>query len=149
VRLTPESLLVAAGLIGTVALAVGLGGASWSELRQQHSTSRARIVGVYRWDDSSKAAVGSPGLEFSQDSDIVAEVDWSAVPGDVVVSAEWYDSSGDLVDSIGPAPASKIGSDGVMWSSDNFGSDSYAFELERWSGGERVETLAREVVSLT
>lgn len=148
-RHSPFAPLVAGGVVGTLILGVALAIAAVGELQRQHSGLTASIVGVYRYDLRSHTVYGAPSTEFSTSDDIAAEIVWSKLPASAQISAEWYDSSGDLIDESGPGPAGSAAEEAVMPSSDNSGPGWYGFYVELWSGGSRVETLDRTVVDLS
>ena len=150
VRALYRTLLIFA-TVGGVILALGLVEFVYFEPPGQVSGAKARIVGVYQYDPTSRTTFGPDRSSFKRSEEFAAFVDWSTLPSGIAVDARWYDAFGDVVGRVGPStppeltgmtvvpvivpPGFKHNLPGI-----------YTFVVERFSGGVPVEVLARRIV---
>ena len=66
---------------------------------------KVRIVGVYPYDPVQHRVTGGPSTHFSRTQPFAARVEWSGLPGGVIAGAHWYNTLGEQVGGVGPAPA--------------------------------------------
>lgn len=146
-RVLYRTLLVFA-TVGVVILAIGLIEFAYFERPGEASGIHARIVGVYKYEPASHQTTGSDRREFARDEQFAAVVDWSSIPGNVVVDARWYDSFGSIEGQVRPAPASQLAGDTMVPVAVPEGyhfvrPGRYQFVVERLQDGVPVEVLAR------
>lgn len=146
-RVLYRTLLVFA-TVGVVILAIGLVQFAYFERPGQASGIQARIAGVYRYDPTTHQVTGGDRREFHRDEQFAAVIDWSTVPGSVVVDARWYDSFGSIEGQVGPATASSLSNHSVVPVAVPQGfhyvlPGRYTFVVERVQDGVPVEVLAR------
>ena len=146
-RVLYRTLLVFA-TVGVVILAIGLVEFAYFEQPGQASGIKARIVGVYKYDPGTKKTAEPDRSEFARNEQFAAVVDWSSVPGDLIVDAKWFDSFGSIDGQVGPATASALANDMVIPVAVPQGyhyvlPGRYTFVVERVKDGVPVEVLAR------
>jgi len=140
------------GLLGALILVAGLADVLVFAPPGQHTGTRAQIVGVYVYDPSTGRTTGGRKAIFGQDQAFAAEVDWAALPPDMVVGARWYNSLGQAVGGVGPASAGTLAAQHglvVERGSKDFKHNlpgHYALVVVRYSHGQPVEVLARQTV---
>ena len=139
--------------LGAVALGILLlGGIEfvYFEPLGERTSNQVRIEGVFVYDPQTKQTRGADKDSFSRDQDLAAVVDWSSLPPDLVVGANWYDSFGDVVGSAGPAPARELAGQEVVPVAAHSGQERnlpghYLFVVERYENGQPVEVLGRRI----
>ncbi|TMC09799.1 MAG: hypothetical protein E6J29_13150 [Chloroflexi bacterium] len=131
-------------------LVVGLAQFIHFEPSGQHTGLAAKIVGVYDYDPKTRQTTGPNKDHFQTSEPFAAEVDWTSLPPDLVVGAQWF-SGGFTIDAggVGPARAASLSEHSVV--PVNFGGarlppGHYEFVVERYAGGRPVEVLARKTV---
>jgi hypothetical protein len=150
VQVLYRTLLVFA-TVAVVILAVGLVEFVYFEPPGQATGVKARIAGVFAYDPSKGATVGSNRSAFTRSEDFAAVVDWSGLPPELNVDARWYDAFGSVVGRVGPSTPAKLGSSSIVpvitpqGLHHNLPGD-YTFVVERLQGGVPVEVLARRIV---
>lgn len=117
----------------------------------QHTGEKARIVGVYHYDPKTKTTSGQDSSKFSVDEAFAAVVDWSSLPGDMVVDGRWFDEFGTAVGAVGPKPARALAEQPVVpvLTPKDFPVNlpgQYTFVVERFSGDQPVELLAKRSI---
>jgi hypothetical protein len=154
-RVLYRTLLVFA-TVGVVVLAIGLIQFAYFERPGEASGIHARIVGVSKYDPTSGQTSGPDRSEFHRNEQFAAVVDWTSVPGNVIVDARWYDTFGSIEGYVGPAPAKDLVDHSVVPVAVPQGyhfvlPGRYTFVVERLQDGVPVEVLARrfEVVDRT
>ena len=143
--------VVGLGIAALLILGLGIADFLYFEPFGQHTGTTARVTGIYRYDASSHRVVGEPATRFTVDDAFAAVVDWSSLPSSMTVAARWYNSLDVTVGGVGPAPAGRLSGHEVVpvklpsgFSKNLPG--QYVFVVERISGGQPVELLAREQV---
>ena len=140
------------GLMALLIFAVGLIEFLSFEPPGQATGTTARISGVYAYDTASQAITGQAQERFKRDQPFAAVVDWSSIPAQTTVAARWFDSFGEVVGQVGPAPAGDISTRAVPVAlpeglRKNI-PGTYLFVVERISHGQPVEVLARRLVEV-
>jgi hypothetical protein len=143
--------ILAFGALAVVILVAGAVEFIYFEPLGQRTANQARIEGVFVYDPQTKSTVGKDQDSFSRDQAFAAKVDWQSLPGDLVVGARWYDSFGDVVTDVGPAPASQLADHDVIAVEVPSGEEQnlpghYLFVVERYRNGQAVEVLGRRIV---
>lgn len=149
-RVLYRTLLVFA-TVGAAVLSLGLVQFVYFERPGESSGVQARIAGVYKYDPSSRQTSGPDRREFARSEQFAAVVDWTSIPGNLVVDARWYDSFGSIEGAVGPATAgdlvgSRIVPVKVPESYRYVLPGRYQFVVERLKDGVPVEVLARRFV---
>jgi hypothetical protein len=139
------------GIVGAVVLGIGVVEFVYFEPPGQVSGVKARIVGVYTYDPTTKQVSGPDRSEFPRSGQFAAVVDWSSLPADLVVDARWYDSFGSLVGRVGPGTPSEVSNQQIVPVDVPQGfryvlPGRYTFVVERLRQGVAVEVLARRFV---
>lgn len=154
-RVLYRTLLVFA-TVGAIILSLGLVQFVYFERPGESSGIHASIVGVYKYDPSTGQTSGGDRREFGRSEQFAAVVDWSSIPGTVIVDARWYDTFGSIEGAVGPAPAADLAANQVVPVKvpENYRfvlPGRYQFVVERLQDGVPVEVLARrfEVVDRT
>ena len=96
-----RTLLVFA-TIGAIVLSIGLVQFVYFERPGEETGVKARIVGVYEYDPTTRMTIGPDRSEFPRADVFAAVVDWSSVPSQLVVDARWYDTFGSMRGEVGP-----------------------------------------------
>jgi hypothetical protein len=148
-----RTLLVFA-TVGGVILSIGLIEFVYFERPGEASGIHAHILGIYKYNPTSGQTSGPDRTQFARDEQFAAVVDWSSVPGSLIVAARWYDSFGSIEGQVGPAPASTLTDNSVVPVAVPKGyhyvlPGRYTFVVERVEGGVPVEVLARRYVVVT
>ena len=143
-------LLVALGIAGAVILGIGLAQFVHYEPPGQRTGQAVKILGVYDYDVKTGKTFGSNKDHFRTNEPFAAIVDWSSLPPDLVVGANWF-SGGFSLDSggIGPARAADLRERSVVpvnRGTQRFPSGRYEFVVERYAGGRPVEVLGRRSI---
>lgn len=143
-------LLVALGVAGIAILAIGLAQFVHYEPPGQRTGLGVKIMGVFDYDVKSGKPMGAPKDHFRTNEPFAAVVDWSSLPPDLVVGANWF-SGGFALDSggVGPARAADLTEKSVVpvnRGAQRFPAGRYEFAVERYSGGRPVEVLGRRSV---
>ena len=138
-------LLVALGIAGIVILAVGLAQFVHYEPPGQQTGQAVKIAGVFDYDVKTGKTLGADKDHFRTNEPFAGVVDWSSLPPDLVVGANWF-SGGFALDSggVGPARAADLTEKSVVpvnRGTQRFPSGSYDFVVERYAGGRPVEVL--------
>ena len=146
-RVLYRTLLVFA-TVGVVILAVGLVEFAYFERPGEASGIHAHIAGVFKYDPTTGKTSGQDRTEFARDEQFAAVVDWSSIPGNVLVDARWYDSFGSIEGHAGPAAASDLVNSSIVPVAVPQGyhfvlPGRYTFVVERFRDGVPVEVLAR------
>jgi hypothetical protein len=152
-RVLYRTLLIFA-TIGLVILSLGLIEFVYFERPGEASGIHANIVGVYKYDPTSGQTSGPDRRQFARNEQFAAVVDWSSVPGGVIVDARWYDSFGSIEGQVGPAKASDLADHRTVPVAVPQGyhyvlPGRYTFVVERVQDGVPVEVLARRFVVVT
>jgi len=143
-------LLAGLGIAGILILVAGVAEFIHFEPPGQRSGITARIEGVYDYDTKAGRTVGSNKDHFRTDEPFAAVVDWTSLPPDLVVVAEWFSGGFTLsAGGVGPAKAAALRDQKAV--PVNFGNNRlppghYEFAVERYSGGRPIEVLARKTV---
>ena len=143
--------MVALGIVALVILAIGLVDFFAFEPIGQGSGVHATVRGVYHYDPAGDQVVGPPASRFTTDETFAAVVDWTSLPPTMVVAAHWFNTLGQEVGGLGPAPAGDLVAKTVIAvkTPPEFKHNvpgEYAFLVERYSDGRPVEVLARRLV---
>lgn len=140
------------GAVAIVILGLGLVEFFAFEPLGEHSGITVHVVGVFHYDLTTKETSGSDRVKFAATEDFAAVVDWSTVPGAVVVGATWINGLGETVGQLGPKPASQMtDADRVVPVKVPPGltrniPGEYIFVVERFRSGQPVEVLARRFI---
>jgi hypothetical protein len=115
------------------------------------SSLHARVVGVYRYDPTTKTTTGRDRDTFARSEPFAAVVDWSGLPDTVTVEAIWYDSFENIVGMVGPGKPSELRDQTVIPAEVPQGlkyhlPGEYIFAIERLDNGRPVEVLDRRIV---
>jgi hypothetical protein len=145
-------LLVGLGVAGILILAIGLAQFVHYEPLGQRTGQMVKIAGVYDYDLKTGQTLGSSKDRFRTDEPFAAVVDWSSLPPDLVVGANWF-SGGFALDAggVGPARAADLTEKSVVpvnRGTQRFPAGRYEFTVERYAGGRPVEVLGRRSVSV-
>ena len=145
-----RTLLVFA-TVAVVILAVGLVEFVYFEPPGQTTGVKARIAGVYQYDQATGNTIGPDRSSFARTEEFAAVVDWSGLPPDLSVDARWYDTFGSVVGRIGPSTPAALGARTVVPVTVPQGlhhnlPGHYTFVVERLQDGLPVEVLARRIV---
>jgi hypothetical protein len=143
--------MIALGVVAIVILAIGLVDFFAFEPLGQASGAHATVKGIYRYDPGSGQVVGPPKSKFTTDEPFAAVVDWTSLPPTMVVAAQWFNTLGQPVGGVGPAPAGQLLDKTVIpvKTPPEFKHNvpgEYTFLVERYSEGRPVEVLARDLV---
>jgi hypothetical protein len=145
-------LMLTLGVVALVILGLGLATIFRFAPPGQATGLKVRILGVYPYDPVQRSITDGPSTHFARTQAFAARVDWPALPGSVVAGAHWYNTLGEPVGGVGPAPVRVLaGADAVvpvMTPPDlhaNLPGD-YSLVVARYSRGQPVELLGRTVV---
>jgi hypothetical protein len=150
-RVLYRTLLVFA-TVGVVILCIGIVQFVYFERPGEGTGVKARIAGVFQYDQATKKTFGQDRSEFARADDFAAVVDWSSVPANLVVDARWYDTFGSMRGGAGPAHPTELTSQStipveVPPDLHYVLPGRYSFVVERiGSDGVPVEVLARRFV---
>ena len=143
-------LLVALGVAGVVILAIGLAQFVHYEPPAQRTGQAVKISGVYDYDVKTGKTFGSNKDHFRTNEPFAAAVDWSSLPPDLVVGANWFSGCFSLDSGgVGPARAADLRERSVVPVNrgiQRFPSGRYEFVVERYAGGRPVEVLGRRSI---
>ena len=145
-------LMVGSGVVGVLILALGLATILKFAPPGQASGLKVRIVGVYPYDPATHRVTGPASTHFPRTQPFAAKVDWSALPGGVVVGARWYNTLDEPVGGVGPATAASLAASGALvpvMTPPGLHANlpgNYTLAVTRYSRGQPVELLGREVV---
>ena len=151
--LTPYRTLLAYGAVGIVIFIAGFFEFIHFEPFQPGSGAQAHIVGVFKYDASSKTTTGPDRDTFARNEQFAAVVDWTRM-GDfqpLTVEAIWYDSFENIVGTVGPGTPSDLRDQTIVPAAVPAGlkyhlPGQYIFAVERIAGGRPVEVLGRRIV---
>ena len=144
-------LMVGLGLAGLLILLLGLVQFLGFEPVGEHTGARATITGVHAYDAANPTAAGRDRNQFSPRETPAAAVDWGSLPPAMVVGGAWFTGVfAEPFGSLGPRPAGALVS-ALPVPVDRHGATllpagDYTFVVERYSGGQPVEVLARRTV---
>jgi len=143
-------LMVALGIAGIIVLALGLAQFVHYEPPGQQTGQAVKITGVFDYDVKTGKPFGSDKDHFRTDEPFAGVVDWSSLPPDLVVGANWF-SGGFALDSggVGPARAADLAKRSVVpvnTGAQRFPAGRYEFVVERYAGGRPVEVVGRRSV---
>ena len=146
-----RTLLVFAA-VGILILVAGLAEFAYFEPFNP-SGLHARIVGVYHYDPTTHKTSGPDQRVFSRSDQFAAVVDWSGLPDSISVQAIWFDSFENIVGSAGPDTPSALQDETTIPAEIQKNlkfhlPGQYIFAIERVSGGQPVEVLARRIVEV-
>ena len=149
--LTLYRTLLVFATIGMVILAVGLVEFVYFEPPGQTTGLTAHIVGVFEYDPATGTTHGPDRTAFSRTQEFAAIVDWSQVPGNLIVDARWYDTFGTVVGRVGPGTPAELGPRSTVPVTVPQGlhhllPGHYTFVVERLKGDLPVEVLGRRIV---
>ena len=140
------------GWLAIVIFAVGIVEFVSFEPPGQATGTVARVNGVYAYLPASGSAEGPARERFGRDEPFAAIVDWSSIPSGTVVAARWFDSFGEVVGQVGPAPAGSMPAEpvpvGLPSGLHRNIPGTYLFVVERIARGQPVEVLARRLVEV-
>jgi hypothetical protein len=140
------------GAIGAFILLAGFGLFLYYEpIDEQAGNTNARITGIYPYDPASGTRVGNSTARFKPHQVPGAVVDWKSVPGDMVVSAHWYDDHGQVIGGVGAAAAASQPEGAIPIDVDPqtpIPAGGYVFVVERYAGGRPVQVLARGAIKV-
>ncbi len=150
----PYRTLLAFAGVGILILCAGLAEFLYFEPFGDTTTFHAHIAGVFHYDPATHQTTGADEQTFGRADQFAAVVDWSGLPDTITVEAIWYDSFQNVVGSVGPGKPSALAGDTVIPaavpSSLHYHlPGEYLFAVERVSGGQPVEVLARRLVEVT
>ncbi len=143
--------MLSLGVVAIVILSAGLLDFFSFEPPGERTGVHATVKGVFHYDPESKQVSGPDSQRFKADDAFAAVVDWSSLPGSMVVAARWYNTLGTTVGGIGPSRAGDLTERSVIpvkvpeGFRHNVPGD-YEFVVERYSQGQPVEVLARRLV---
>lgn len=132
-------------------LGLGLAELVYFEPPGQHTGTTAHVQGIYRYDPATGSTGTRSSREFTVDDHFAAVVDWASLPSSMEVAARWYNALDVVVGAAGPAPAANLVGEPVVpvrvppGLSRNLPGE-YVFVVERYSGGQPVELLARRLI---
>jgi hypothetical protein len=138
------------GVLAIVIFAAGIVEFVSFEPPGQDTGAVAQITGVYAYDPAAKTTSG-PSLErFQRAQPFAALVDWASITPGTEVAARWFNSFGEVVGQVGPAPAESLGAQAIPVAlpsglRENI-PGTYLFVVERISRGQPVEVLARRLI---
>ena len=143
-------LMVALGAAGIVILGLGLAQFVHFEPPGQKTGQVVKISGVYDYDRATHAVTGGDRDHFRTDEPFAAVIDWTTLPPDLIVGANWF-SGGFALDAggVGPARAAALTEASVVpvnLGGGRFPSGRYEVVVERFAGGRAVEVLARRSI---
>jgi hypothetical protein len=144
--------LLAFAAVGVLILIAGLAEFAYFEPINP-SGFHVRIVGIYDYDPSSHTTSGPDRQTFGREDNFAAVVDWSGLPASETVQAVWLDSFENVVGGAGPAQSSALQDHTIIPADIETGlkfhlPGQYIFAIERLSGGQPVEVLARRIVEV-
>lgn len=143
--------LVGLGVAGVLILLLGLVQFLGFEPVGQHTGTRAKISAVFAYDSGNPSVQGRDRHQFSPRETPAAAVDWGSLPPDLVVGGAWFSGSfAEPFGAVGPARAADLTGRGPV-QVDRQGArllpqGDFTFVVERYSGGQPVEVLARRTV---
>jgi hypothetical protein len=145
-----RTLLVFA-TVGTVILAIGIVQFAYFEPLGQTTGVKARIVGVYQYDATTKTTVDGDRSEFPRTQQFAAKVDWSSLPDNLIVDARWYDSFGSLRGQVAAGSPSSLADHSLIPVDVPQGfhyvlPGRYTFVVERFKDDVPVEVLGRRFI---
>ena len=143
--------MVSLGVVGILILSAGLLDFFSFEPLGQRTGAHATVKGVFHYDPETKQVSGGDTRRFTADDAFAAEVDWTSLPASMVVDAHWFNILGTDVGGVGPQPAGELVDRSVIPVKIPEGfkhnlPGEYDFVVERYSGGQPVEVLARRLV---
>jgi hypothetical protein len=143
--------MIALGSVALVILGIGLVDFFAFEPIGQSTGAHATVQGIYRQDPGSGQVTGPPKAQFGPDEPFAAVVDWTSLPPTMVVAAHWFNTLGQDVGGVGPAPAGQLLDKTAIpvKTRPEFKHNvpgEYTFLVERYSDGQAVEVLARRLV---
>lgn len=137
------------GAAGLVILTLGLAEFFVFEPPGQTTGLTATVKGVYLYDPQTKQALAGDRKTFTRSQPFAAAVDWTGLPEDQRFGARWFDSFQAPAGGVGPSAPSSLASvvpvklpEGMK----TFLPGTYLFVVERYSGGQPVEVIARRRV---
>lgn len=144
--------LLAFAAAGVLILVAGLAEFAYFE-PVNPSGLHARIVGIYRYDPTSHTTSGTDRQAFGRTDQFAAVVDWSGLPETESFQAIWFDSFENVVGGQGPGRPSELKEHTIVPAEIENGlkfhlPGQYIFVVERLSGGQPVEVLARRIVEV-
>lgn len=89
--------------VGVVILCIGVVQFVYFERPGEETGVKAHVVGVFRYDPTTKTTTGPDRSEFARSDEFAAVVDWASLPANLVVDARWYDTFGSMRGQVGPA----------------------------------------------
>src|SRR2546423_2951919 len=132
--------MIALGVVAIVILAIGLVDFFAFEPIGQSTGAHATVQGVYRYDPDTGQVTGPAQAKFGPDDPFAAVVDWTSLAPDMVVAAHWFNTLGQEVGGVGPAPAGQLVDKSVILVKTPPGfkhnvPGEYTFLVERYSDG--------------
>lgn len=137
------------GAVGLVILALGLAEFLVFEPPGQTTGLKASVTGVYAYDPTSGRTQDGDQKSFIRGQPFAATVDWTGLPADGSFGARWFDAFQAPAGGVGPGAPSAL--PGVVPVKLPEGMKvnlpgTYMFVVERYSGGQPVEVIARRQV---
>jgi hypothetical protein len=138
------------GAVAIVIFAVGAVEFIVYEPPGQATGTVAHIEGVYSYDPQADQLHGQPAEHFTRKQLFAAKVDWSSLPAEMLVDARWFNSFGEVVGKVDPAPAGRMTRSvipiAVPKGLDRNLPGTYIFVVERIAHGQPVEVVGRRLV---
>ena len=137
------------GAAGIVILALGLVEFVVFEPPGQATGLKASITGVYAYDSKSGRTLDGDQKTFPRSQPFAATVDWSGLPAGGSFGARWFDSFQAPAGGVGPGAPGALPSVVPVKLPEGMKSNlpgTYMFVVERYSGGQPVEVIARRQV---
>ena len=100
--------------VGVVILCIGLVQFVYFERPGEETGVKAHVIGVFRYDPTTKMTSGDDRSEFARSDDFAAVVDWTSLPANLVVDARWYDTFGSMRGQAGPAHPAELKSEATI-----------------------------------
>lgn len=145
--------LLAFAAIGVLILAAGLVEFLKFEPIGAASGLHAHVAGVFHYDPATHKTYGADEHTFARSDQFAAVVDWSGLPAGLTVEALWFDGFQNVVGSAGPATPPALANHTIIPAAvpSNLKyhlPGGYIFAVERISGGQPVEVLARRIIEV-
>ena len=137
------------GAAGVVILLLGLVEFLVFEPPGQTTGLKAPVNGVYAYDPRSGRTQDGDQRTFNRGQPFAAAVDWSGLPADGSFGARWFDAFQAPAGGVGPAAPDALPGVVPVKLPEGMKANlpgTYLFVVERYSGGQPVEVIARRQV---